>query len=455
MAMPIFKKRIIFIFFTILYTLILAEIFLRLIGFLFVNCYITNYRTINKTECHLEKSKKILCLGDSFTFGIGASRKGDYPTQLSNILNNDQEGNNFIVYNLGVGGQNSSELLYLLNKNVDKYNPDLVIVMTGGNDGHNTRLHKWAMGKNDRLAVFQNLRIYKLLYYLICHFTDALQNSSGCDPIVYIAQNNEEGQKKVVIKKNELEFLEEIINYIENGQSEIAQQQLLNKVTQENIWQILAVLKQYNAYTIEERLIKHVLQVYGYDEWLYFTLGRILMIQGKNNKGEAVFINILRKNPENNYIRLDLSNYYINSSRYKEAKALLFEQVKYHGGGRRVYELLLKIYEHEDVDRNLNKILHSLKEYTDITEQNILTIEKELLKRGIRLIVLGYPRKGFLFNHRLDNVVYLDLSKIFNKIDIAHRHKLFAADNSHCSDEGNRIIAENLAIHVRNAFDIK
>ena len=109
---------------------LLAEGFFR-IGGVLVHKTVLEKRTFSKDEGNI-----ILCLGDSSTFGIGASnyKEKSYPAQLQKILNENISGINFEVINGGIPGSNSSQLLHRLRKNILKYKPALLIVQIGEND---------------------------------------------------------------------------------------------------------------------------------------------------------------------------------------------------------------------------------------------------------------------------------------------------------------------------------
>lgn len=70
---------------------------------------------------------RILCLGDSITFGEGSI--DSYPSQLQNML-----GPAFQVINAGMVGANSHFLLGQLPALLEKYRPQLVLAMMGHND---------------------------------------------------------------------------------------------------------------------------------------------------------------------------------------------------------------------------------------------------------------------------------------------------------------------------------
>ena len=69
----------------------------------------------------------ILCLGDSLTFGYGATNGGSYPEQLGGLLAR-------AVVNAGVNGDVSESAAYRLPALLVQHAPGLVLVGVGGND---------------------------------------------------------------------------------------------------------------------------------------------------------------------------------------------------------------------------------------------------------------------------------------------------------------------------------
>ena len=76
--------------------------------------------------------KRILCVGDSFTYGVGAPKGMSYPDMLQEKL-----GDSYTVVNRGWPGANSSMVAAYMPEWMEKYEPDLVLVLSGVNNNYN------------------------------------------------------------------------------------------------------------------------------------------------------------------------------------------------------------------------------------------------------------------------------------------------------------------------------
>ena len=76
----------------------------------------------------------IVCVGNSFTFGMRLPQQDSYPSQLSEKIKNHL-GENVDVRNAGISGHTSIQTFERLERDVIKYCPDLVVVWIGTNDG--------------------------------------------------------------------------------------------------------------------------------------------------------------------------------------------------------------------------------------------------------------------------------------------------------------------------------
>ncbi|ANM31465.1 hypothetical protein ABI59_20675 [Acidobacteria bacterium Mor1] len=80
-------------------------------------------------------TRRVLCIGDSYTFGWGVPEEEAYPAQLHETLRASRPELDSQVYNLGVPGYNTVQEFHLLRQQSERYEPDLVILGFVMNDG--------------------------------------------------------------------------------------------------------------------------------------------------------------------------------------------------------------------------------------------------------------------------------------------------------------------------------
>ena len=111
-----------------------------------------------KTAQPVPPGSTVLALGDSLTFGTGASAETSYPTVLAGLTG-------WNVVNAGVLGDTSAQALARLPALLAEHRPKLVIVSIGGNDflrklpESDTRAHVHAICKQSLAAGAQVLLV--------------------------------------------------------------------------------------------------------------------------------------------------------------------------------------------------------------------------------------------------------------------------------------------------------
>lgn len=75
----------------------------------------------------LKDDSVILAFGDSLTEGVGVSAAQSYPSVLAQLTG-------YKVVNAGISGETTAEGLKRFLTTLNKHNPDLVILLEGGND---------------------------------------------------------------------------------------------------------------------------------------------------------------------------------------------------------------------------------------------------------------------------------------------------------------------------------
>ncbi len=129
-------------------------------------------------SCNEKKKIKVACVGDSITNGDWLNGD-DYPAQLSELLGNDWE-----VENFGLSGATvikKGDLPYRESQEFEKtksFTPDVVIIKLGTNDAksHNWQFNEYFVGDyKEMIDAFSKLNSKPIIF--ICYPVPAYQNS--------------------------------------------------------------------------------------------------------------------------------------------------------------------------------------------------------------------------------------------------------------------------------------
>ncbi|ACV27797.1 arylesterase [Kangiella koreensis] len=124
----------------------------------------------------LSSNATIVAFGDSLTEGIGASKEGSYPSQLAMITGLE-------VVNAGISGETTDRGLARFEDVLMQYNPELVILLEGGNDilrNHNQNQTKQNLAQMIDIAKQNNVQVLlmgvpeKNLFSSVAGFYDEL-----------------------------------------------------------------------------------------------------------------------------------------------------------------------------------------------------------------------------------------------------------------------------------------
>lgn len=130
--------------------------------------------------------KRILCFGDSLTFGLtlqaGSSSGGrsvltlaeGYVPKLARLLT-EKHGEGFELFNAGIGGENTDLALDRIDTEIRRYNPDLILLLEGILEVNNESPRFGAAESN----LAEMMRIAQLRQVAIIAGTYPLPNPAG------------------------------------------------------------------------------------------------------------------------------------------------------------------------------------------------------------------------------------------------------------------------------------
>jgi lysophospholipase L1-like esterase len=111
---------------------------------------------------------RVLCLGDSNTYGVYLVPEDSFPSQLEATWNETVDTPKLRVFNLGYPGVDSSQLRFDLVRMLDSFRPHVVVLMVGANDYWTVpRAFDEAPGSATILErIERGSRLYRLVYML-------------------------------------------------------------------------------------------------------------------------------------------------------------------------------------------------------------------------------------------------------------------------------------------------
>jgi tetratricopeptide (TPR) repeat protein len=192
----------------------------------------------------------------------------------------------------------------------------------------------------------------------------------------------------------------------------------------------------------------------------YLELGWLYRDQGKPSQSEDAFKKAIELNPKNDLAYVELGWRYRNQHNplqaedaFKKAIELTSENDRAHGALSILYEETGKPELAKEHAQKANR-LRSLY-YDPLMVNNHRTLKEILDKKGIRLVCVQYPMRSIEPLKRIlqgteKGVIFVDNEKLFR--DAVRKDSydtyfkdMFGGDFGHCTDKGNRLLAENIA----------
>jgi lysophospholipase L1-like esterase len=157
--LTILRRLLLGVFLSVFLVLCLLELGLRYANTVFIRQEVRSFPQVSGV--------RLLCVGDSYVYGLGAKSGFSYPAQLQTLFDRHFGRGVCAVDNFGRPGQNSSEALVRLNALFSQgYHADFALITIGANNAWNWRLATPFLPGDDAPAkirsAFSGLRVYRL-----------------------------------------------------------------------------------------------------------------------------------------------------------------------------------------------------------------------------------------------------------------------------------------------------
>jgi len=405
----------------------------------------------------------IVCLGDSYTFGIGASEDKSYPKQMETILNARSIKKRFRVINRGVSSYNTSQILNelenMLRKNI---RPDLVVILGGGSNYWNYWGFSYYLKNSSFTSMVNNciyrIRIFKLAKLLFLGVKEknkdrlfAGKKSGYLLPDVIVHDNN--GQ----IENSTKERTPDKPYYVQEGFFYKRQQkyekaiQCFKKGIEVNPGDSQCytglgwVYASQKKYAEAAGWFKKSIELSPKDPDCYFGMG---IITYENKEGYEKAVDYVKRGIEIGPKDLNLFYTFCFTLRYKDRVIFLNELIRENLVSKDYFDiddyLVLKYMKNEE------RFNEKIEEWTTSDLENIITTCKN---NGVKILLLNYPMytpaplvSRTLYKIAKNNCIpFVDNERIFSELlrKGAPLDDYFSPD-LHCNAKGYNIMAINI-----------
>lgn len=490
-------NKILLIIFGIFLSLVVLEVGLQAASFILaVNLAQQNRASFDDNEI------RVLCIGESTT-QLGG--EDSYPFQLEEILNIKSADKYFKVINKGMSSKLSSDILSAVNDNLEKYKPHIVVAMIGVNDG--LIGHEKALGFQLFLNKFRTYRLFVLLrHHLIKKYSNEVVPSLDYNLKEDESEDREDlvASERLLNGLMKIKLLEDSINKgLEETKDVGKRKKLIKALANYNMQKevlLVAIGRHYRLrqkYAEAEKYLKTGIAENENNFGAYIELGRCHKDKGEYIQAVKLFKKSIQMNPETilGYAELgrtyrslgwdnevfDICQFFINKKlknvwiyvemgiwlkergHYEQAEKVYLFAIKMNPGDSSAYVQLANVYQAQGMEDKANKyieqglLLRKRKQhYSSLTIQNYNMIVRRVLFKGIDLVCMQYPLrdieslKNILQVRPTDQIIFVENKTNFEeKLNDGEYSKYFsdafASDFGHCTRDGNRLIAENLA----------
>ncbi|MFA4984572.1 MAG: tetratricopeptide repeat protein [Candidatus Omnitrophota bacterium] len=417
---------------------------------------------------------RILCLGGSIVASGGSN---SFPSQLEEVLNRKETGKRFAVINNGICNADSSFIVAHLKENLDRYQPHMVVVMMGENDNRGD-IVPYDDSLSFKLKQFvKNIRVHKLIKLLKLHVMNKMQELKEGTPGHGVAlatdTNNRVISKRAGIDDTETVSLQDLFDQFLVYREEQWQEAepLIKKIVEiENTNEAKAQLADFYTLMLRfkdaEELLNEVVVSSPQDAFVLTTLGRCYSRQGRYNEAEAVLNKAIEADPFYRVSYSELMTCYRLQGEQHKFKKILSRLEGTSNKSDALYgmeaTISLEMGDYAGAGRYYRKA-DELREryYNEVTRYNYNKLKEIVLERGIKLVCVQHATRSVGPLKKLlgysDGIIFVDNERLFKEALKRDRYEYyfednFAGDFGHCTIEGNKLLAGNVARTIVNEY---
>ncbi len=218
-------------------------------------------------------------------------------------------------------------------------------------------------------------------------------------------------------------------------------------------WEYGNTCKKIGDYEKANRLYELGTRIDPKNSWLYFALGQSFLEKNAPDEAAKMFESAINADPTNHWVYLELARIYEDRGEREKRHELLSRGYATFKGNPTMSGAMSLSYLKDGNEMLMEEYRKS--SYLPLkTGRNYINLRDIVLKRGIKLVCMQYPMrdvrglKALLGND--SRIVFVENRKNFeaalrtNKLTEIFSD-MFGGDFGHCTELGNRLIAENLS----------
>lgn len=452
---------------SLVFFLFLTEIGLRITGALFFS------RDQEMVRFGDERStNRVMCVGDSFTWGGRSPRQDAYPALLSSVLAEKFPKKNFAVINRGVCETNSRYVMEKLPSWIEDFNPTIIVLLVGSTNRFNAWNFDPLLKEKEGFTEswFSNVRIVKVAEIIWAH------RLSSMDVIERAFYRH----IPVAVKESVYSRFNLYESFIWRWERIVKETKAVRSDPLFKLWH--AIISEKAPLSREKELAGIASKSVSLDKGAC-ALAHFYYLHDQYGKCEKTILDALRADPDSELL-LNAAGFYYRTfcNKYMERfaydqvvgtslKAIEYDPIEYYNYYRlaKAFDLQSR-YEARDVYAQLERLKNKNTVYDEVpwfkTYVSIFTDKhswekkvsdwvsddlEEIVKickaKNIELIFQNYPVSYPMVNRVLRTVAkkhslpFVDNLSLFNTLTPRDRYIL---DDDHCTRAGHQVMAENI-----------
>lgn len=407
-------NKFIICFLSILFSLFFIEFILQVISFT-NSCYLNHKMALSVKN---KKDITIMCIGDSIS--------GRYPKKLEKYLLKKSSKQINVIPNIKYGYATTYNYIKTLQKDIDKFKPDIIISMLGACDW---KIIPWENSKNSTIKDFlMKSKIYRLFYF----YLDYIEYKKIKTNTAFIKEIND-----LKNKYKDLDILsikDEDNKKLKDFDTDLYKLYKKNKYEKLNLLAIFSAMYQY----------PYASEYYEYEykqnkKTSYYNRELFLKIEKESN-------DIYDKD----FLKNKIYDIKISSNNYNDT---IWGALAINSINNKNYSLAKTYFNNAEKYRNNN--------YNRITKINYNKIVDIIYKNKCKLFVMQYPlrnikplKKLLKENKNYNNIIFISNEQNFKKsLYSNYYYGYFFIDNiggdfGHLTDKGDQLLIQNIGTAI-------